>query len=194
MRTIAFTDRALVVLATALLWSGCLIGRSAVAQEFRIETDVFLDDQKEPVVETLTIFANGVVYDFLLTGAEEITLLDRPRNRLVLMDSKRKVKTELTMDAIVAFVAEMKAHMNDEQRKSLLGDGAEVTVDEGDGALVLSNDRVTYRAEGMVPADKAAVLQYQEFADWYARLNALRGNLPPFFCAFNSTRPSPNAD
>ena len=96
------------------------------------------------------------------------------------MDSKRKVKTELTMDAIVAFVAEMKAHMNDEQRKSLLGDGAEVTVDEGDGALVLSNDRVTYRAEGMVPADKAAVLQYQEFADWYARLNALRGNLPPF--------------
>ena len=46
MRTIAFTDRALVVLATALLWSGCLIGRSAVAQEFRIETDVFLDDQK----------------------------------------------------------------------------------------------------------------------------------------------------
>lgn len=149
------------------------------AQEFRIETDVFLDDAKQPVVETLTIFTNGVVYDFLLTGVEEITLFDRHRNRLVLMDTKRKVKTELTMDGILSFVAEMKAQMNDEQRKTLLGDEAEVTTNE-EGWLVLTNDRVIYRAECVTPKDKAAAREYQEFADWYARLNALRGNLPPF--------------
>ncbi len=149
------------------------------AQEFRIETDVFLDDQKEPQVETLTIFTEGVVYDFLLTGVEEITLFDRERNRLVLMDTKRKVKTELTMDSMLSFVAQMKSQLNDAQREFLLGEDKEAVTDD-DGWLKLANDRVTYRAEGIEPKEKSAVLEYQQFADWYARLNAMRGNLPPF--------------
>ncbi len=166
-----------LVLGIALL-SACTPTRG-FAQEFRIETDVFVDDEKEPVVETLTIFANGVVYDFLLTDVQEITLFDRARNRLVLMDTKRKVKTELTMDSIVGFIAQMRAQLTDDQREFLLSGTAEAVTDEDDW-LKLANDRVTYRAECIKPKEEAAVMEYQEFADWYARLNAMRGNLPPF--------------
>ncbi len=83
-----------------------------LAEEFRIETDVFVNQAKEPAVQTLTIFSGGVVYDFLLTGVEEITVFDRDRNRLVLLDTKRKVKTELTLDRILTYVAQMKTQLS----------------------------------------------------------------------------------
>ena len=72
MRSVAIS-LAVICLVNAL---GVFLSRVA-GQEFRIETDVFVDEQKEPIVETLTIFSDGVVYDFLLTGVEEITLFDR---------------------------------------------------------------------------------------------------------------------
>ena len=150
------------------------------AGEFRIETDVFVDDGKEPVVETLTVFTDGVVYDFLRTGVEEITVFDRDRNRLVLLDAQRKVKTELTLDTILSYVAKMKAQLTEENQEFLLGEQMEVTEGE-DGWLTLTNGRVTYRAEGMAPKSKELAAEYQQFADWYARLNAMRpGNSPPF--------------
>lgn len=175
MRMVTVTH---LVLGTALIsgWYGATPG---IAEEFRIETDVFVDDEKEPRVETLTIFDNGVVYDFLLTDVEEITLFDRERNRLVLMDTKRKVKTVLSMAAMTAFTAQLKAQLNPQQRKFLLNEAGDATKDE-EGWLVLANERVVYRAECIKPKIASAVMEYQQFADWYARLNAMRGNLPPF--------------
>jgi hypothetical protein len=96
------------------------------------------------------------------------------------MDTKRKVKTELALDSIVDCVAGMRAHLNNERGRFLLGDSAEVTTDD-EGWLLLANQRVVYRAQCIKPKDKATALEYQEFADWYARLNAMRpGNMPPF--------------
>ncbi|MGM0486271.1 MAG: hypothetical protein ACQESR_05860 [Planctomycetota bacterium] len=165
-------------LTTVLIlgWFGATPG---VAREFRIETDVFVGKGKEPVSETLTIFSDGVVYDFLLTGVEEITLFDRDRNRLVLIDTQRKVKTVLTMDDIVTFVAKMKAQLADKQEGFLVSGSGDAVI-EDDGWLKLANGRVAYRAKCVKPKEKATALEYQEFADWYARLNAMRGNLPPF--------------
>ncbi len=162
-----------------ILWLFVGVAAPILAEDFRMETDVFLDDQKEPCVQTLTIFTNGLVYDFLLTGDEEITLFDREHNRLVLMDTKRKIKTNLTMDSILSFVAQMKAKLNETQRKYLVDDATEAVTDS-DGWLKLANERVEYRAETVAPKDKSAVLEFQQFADWYARLNAMRGNLAPF--------------
>jgi hypothetical protein len=150
------------------------------AEEFRIETDVFVDDGKEPAVQTLTIFTDGVVYDFLLTGVEEVTVFDGDRNRLVLLDTKRKVKTELTLDGILTYIAQMKAHLSEGDQEFLLGQEMKSVTDD-EGWLSLSNGRVSYRAEGTTPKSKDAASEYQQFADWYARLNAMRqGNSPPF--------------
>lgn len=150
------------------------------AQEFRIETDVFVDDQKEPVQETLTIFFDGIVYDFLLTGVEEITVFDSQRNRLVLMDERRQVKTELAMSAILSYTAQMETRLGEPDKQYLLGKEVRTNVEDG-GWLTMANDQVTYRAEGIEPKDPHVAAQYQQFADWYARLNAMRmGNLPPF--------------
>ena len=156
------------------------LSATASAEEFRIETGVFVDEETEPVVETLTIFSDGIVYDFLLSGVEEITLFDRKRQRLVLMDTQRRVKTELSTDSILGFVAQMQAHLNEAQRAFLLAEQLEVETDDPE-TIRLSNERVAYLAKGTTPRNHEASLEYQQFADWYARLNAMRiGNLPPF--------------
>jgi hypothetical protein len=153
---------------------------NAGAEEFRIETDVFVDEETKPVVETLTIFSDGIVYDFLQSGVEEITLFDRQRKRLVLMDTQRRVKTELSTDSILGFVAQMQAHLNEAQRAFLLAEQLEVKTEDPE-TITLSNDRVAYHAKGQSPTRHQAAMEYQQFADWYARLNAMRiGNLPPF--------------
>jgi hypothetical protein len=176
-----FSMRSIRVALIGLIWMACAgPALNGLAEEFRIETDVFVDNGKEPAVETLTIFSGGVVYDFLLKGAEEITVLDRDHDRLVLLDPKRKVKAELTLDGILTYVAQMKTHLSEADREFLLGAEMKAVTDE-EGWLSLSNGRVTYRAEGITPKPKNAAAEYQQFADWYARLNAMRpGNSPPF--------------
>ncbi len=163
--------------AVVAFWLGMVLVGSG--QDFRIETELFLNDEKEPFQETLTVFTEGRIWDFLRQGDQEITLFDRDRNRLVLMDPKRKMKTELTMDAILSFAAQMKAEFNETQREFLLDENIEAVTDE-QGWLTLANDRISYRVELTEPKEKSVVLEYQQFADWYARLNAMRGNLPPF--------------
>ena len=161
----------------AVMLTTCL---NVSAEEFRIDTDVFVDEEVEPVIETLTIFSDGIVYDFLLNGVEEITLFDRKRQRLVLMDTQRRVKTELSTDSILGFVAQMQAHLNEAQRAFLLAEELEIN-SEDEEWISLGNDRVAYRAKGTKPKMHEAALEYHQFADWYARLNAMRvGNLPPF--------------
>lgn len=173
--------RVSALLLSGLMLAGltCFASRCA-AEDFRIETDVFVDDGKEPVVQTRTIFADGIVYDFLLTGVEEITVFDLDRKRLVLLDTQRKVKTELSLEGILSYVAQMRVQLTDGNHEFLLAAEMKAT-DAEDGWLELTNGRVTYRAEGTAPKSKETAAAYQQFADWYARLNAMReGNPPPF--------------
>jgi len=145
-----------------------------------METAIYRAGDKTPVAETLTIFTDGIVYDFLLGNAREMTMFDRTHDRIVLLDPARQVKAELSTEAILAFVAKMKTRLDDVQRRYLNGAGMTLET-EADGWIKLSNDRVIYRARGVRPKESSATLEYRQFADWYARLNAMRlGNLPPF--------------
>ena len=63
-------------------------GNVALAEEFRVDTDVYLEGEgKEPIAETLTLFSNGLIYDFILTGSEEITIFDVDRGHIVMLDT-----------------------------------------------------------------------------------------------------------
>ena len=144
------------------------------AQEFRVETDVFVGNQKKPVAQNLTLFTSGLVYDFPLMGPSEIA---------VLLDTERKVKTTLTTQELLEFTASMKAQAQDAD--GVVGFAVrpqfDQTFDQPTGWLTLSSKLMTYRLKGSPPKQPAAVDIYRQFADWYARLNATRpGNLPPF--------------
>jgi hypothetical protein len=158
-------------------------------QDFRIDTEVFVGDKKEPVAETLTLFSNGLVYDFIITGPEEITMLDLARGRLTLIDTTRRIKCGLATQDVLSYILAFDTHAA-ENGDPLFAFAAspkfETTVEEfaENGQqlvrLRLSGRPLTYEAVGRRPERPEAVRALRSFADWYARLNAMRpGNLPP---------------
>lgn len=174
-------SRSQLLLGLLLLGGG--IPLATRAQEFRVETDVFVGSQKKPVAQSLTLFTSGLVYDFPLMGPSEIAVLDPSRGRFVLLDTQRKVKATLTTQELLEFTASMKAQAQDAD--GVVGFAVNPqftqTFDQPTGWLTLSSKLLTYRLKGSPPKQSAAVDVYRQFADWYARLNATRpGNLPPF--------------
>ncbi len=174
--------KALWIPALSLL-AGQVPAAAAMAEDFRIETDVFLGGEKEPVAQNVTLFSGGLVYDFPLIGPQEITVFDEARGRFVLLDVPRKTKTTLTTQELLQTTAAIKV-----QAQELDGVFAfaadpqfQSEADGADGWLTLSSSLLSYRAKGIKPKLAATADAYRDFADWYARLNATRpGNLPPF--------------
>jgi len=174
--------KALWIPALSLL-AGQVSPTSAMAEDFRVETDVFLGGEKEPVAQNVTLFSGGLVYDFPLIGPQEITVFDGARGRFVLLDVPRKTKATLTTQELLQTTAAIKV-----QAQELDGVFAfaadpqfKCDTDGQDGWLTLSSSLLSYRAKGTQPKLAATADAYRDFADWYARLNATRpGNLPPF--------------
>ncbi|MFO0818748.1 MAG: hypothetical protein U1A77_12450 [Pirellulales bacterium] len=153
------------------------------AQEsFRVETDIFVGKQTEPL-QYLTLFTDRIVYDFRVTKPEEITIYDWDRHRIVLIDPARKWKATLVTDEVLGFTAALKTHVSESNpvfyaaTHPNFGEVAETE----DGWFSLANKHITYRFKGAPPKNAESVARYREFADWSARLSAMRpGNLPPF--------------
>jgi hypothetical protein len=176
-------DAAMVYKQCWVLVAACCMSMmtSLVAQEFRIETEVFVGDSTEPVSESLTIFAGEVVYDFLLGDSEEITIFDINRGRIMLLDPRQQVKAELSTVDLLQFCEAIKNRTAKEFDAALFAPLFQQSFDEERSLLTLTSDRMTYAVKGMAPKQPEATQRYQQFADWYARLNALKpGNLPPF--------------
>ena len=169
-----------LVFVSSISFIGQVTGQEL--QGFRVVTEVFKEKQKEAVSDTLTLFTDELVYDFLLNDPEEVTILDVRRNRIVLLDKKRSFQFELKTSDLLQFTAEMKAIATDPKvaKKEWFEPRFTEKFDEQKGELVLQGKMLTYRTQGLKPKLPNAVRRYREFADWYARLNAMRGGPPPF--------------
>lgn len=158
------------------------VGPAATAAdgEFRCDSEVFVGKEKNPVQQTLTIFTGSLAYDFLLTEPEETTLYDFNRGEVRLLDKARKVRTTILADDLLRFTA---AYKTTKAESELFNFARQPSFEEtfATDVLMLAAPALSYRVTctkgSIVGADK----RYREFADWSARLNAMRpGNLPPF--------------
>jgi hypothetical protein len=160
----------------------------AIAQEFRIDTEIFIGKEREPAAETLTLFSNGLIYDFLLSKPEEITLFDPLRGRFTLLDPIRKVRCGLSTQEVLDYVLALETHAV-EAKDPLFAFAAKPTFtptveeyEENGQQLVrvaLSAKPLEYTVVARKPERPEAVRAVRSFSDWFARLNAMRGNLPP---------------
>lgn len=158
--------------------------------EFRVDTEVFKNDDKKPILEQLTIFAaDGTVYDFSLTAPPETTVFDPRHGRFTLLDESHKTKAVVSTQELLQFCLALGAQAA-QQKDRLFAFCAvpefETTKNEIDRSgqkmveLRLMAKPLSYVAIGQKPPQPDAVKAYRHFADWCARLNATRaGNLPP---------------
>ncbi len=172
----------LFVLAFAL---GSMLA-TAHGDDFRVETRVYIEKEEAPAFETLTVFAGDVAYDFVVGSTDQVdakivTVFDQRRGRIVLLDGQRKIQTELTTQ----WLADFAAAIRDKRGENAAGTGLftpvfSVSYEEAEQQLTMTSDDLTYRVSGETPKDPTAAERYSAFADWFARLNAARGNIPPF--------------
>jgi hypothetical protein len=158
---------------------------SAEAQSFRVETKLYLNDQRADSNETLTLFDDGRTYDFIFDADQhpsEITIYDVKNSRFYLLDIGREIRTEITAAELATFSGAMKQRAETESNsiREIVVPQFEEEFSDTTGKLVLSSPRIVYE----VKCQRAGVdeaRQYNRFADWYSRLNATQpGNPPPF--------------
>ncbi len=176
----------------ALACCVCLVSGTTLGQEFRIETKIFVGNEKVPVSKNLTLFVDGKVYDFLLTSPEEITVLDPQRSQFILLDVSRKLRTTINKDVLTQFSAKLKlraAKSKDPLVAFSASPDFEVKETEDTTDIDFIAKEISYRVQSDKSRDDAAARAYWRFADWYARLNATRlGAKPPHARLFINNR------
>jgi hypothetical protein len=156
----------------------------ARSDDFRVESKVFDGKNKQPSSENVTLFRAGVVYDYL-ADPPQVAVFDNAKNRFILLDTERKLRTELKTAEVLAFSGQLQAQAaksSSEIIKFLAEPKFESTFDAESGQLVLTSSLLSYRVSTAKPKIAEFANQYREFSDWYARLNAITspGSTPPF--------------
>ncbi len=169
-----FLSKALTL--AMVLCSSPVTGQTPLGQSpFRIDTDVYLDITKPPVIQTLTIHSDGVFYDFDNTksGADKhITVIDPARNRIVLLNPSKKQKAELNTTQLETQVLSASQQMTAKQRESMTSSrGIERDADTGE--IVIRSKSMEYRASIQKVENPDVANLYCQFANWSARLNAI---------------------
>jgi hypothetical protein len=157
----------------------------AQSQDFRIETNVFVGDESEPISHTVTLFSAGVVYDFVDDPAQTAVFRHPSAGRpgqFILLDPEGQRRTEISTERIERLMKKL-SRWAEKQENELLKFSAkpefEESFDKETGQLTLSSPVWTYHV-ATVPADEAtAMARFREFSDWYARLNTMMHGTPP---------------
>lgn len=169
----------------AILLSGMFAWLSpAAAEQFRVDNKIYLGDDKEPQIESSTIFFGDVVYDYLVRPSE-VTIFDHSHDRFVLLDLSRRVKTEVSTQHVREFNARLKqwaSSQPDAFTKFLSAPEFETQYDHQSGELTYSSPWVIYRLTTVDAENESVARQYAEFSDWYSQLNTMLnpGARPPF--------------
>jgi hypothetical protein len=161
----------------------------------RVESELFVNGKSEPVARSLTLFRNGVAWDFLELPAaadageelqlSEIVLHDPARERMVVVDPVRNLKTTVEavrLERLGVSLAKWARGADDRLVRWAGGPDFDSGLEETDAGFELVGPRVKYAvAHTAAPSDDAAAA-YRRFADTAILLRALLhpGGLPPF--------------
>ena len=158
-----------------------------IAQDFRIETEVFRGEENELISENLTLFAGDLILDFMLPAdrtrfPEEIVIFQSRQKKFVLLNTRRKIRTEIFEGEILQMLAALQnSTIVDDKNRFLFHPVFEERFDRSSGILTLESEQLTYRVKGSRPKDDNTLHKYYEFIGQFARLNATDPRrMPPF--------------
>jgi hypothetical protein len=164
----------------------------------RVESELFTSAEERPVARSLTLFHDGVAWDFLelpdggdsTTDDEgmrlvEIVLHDPARERVVVVDAVHRRKTEIPLirlERLSVSLAKWARSSDDRLVRWAGGPDFASGLREEEGRLELAGPRVRYAVSHAVADSPEAAVTYRRFADTAILLKALLhpGGIPPF--------------
>ena len=178
--------RKYVYLKTLVVMTISTLAVPCVSQEFRIETDIYVDQNQKPISENLTLFNDEAVFDFQLAKKSEtpveVIVYTFSDKKFVLLDPSRKIKYVADQEKLEHFVQSMRNDKEFRERLPFLFEPKFEEKYDGKGSwLTLKAKNIQYRCKGESHSDKKAMARYFEFIDQYAILNVTDPKkLPPF--------------
>ncbi len=157
------------------------IGRGAWAEDFRVESKVYVGKE---VTTSVAVFNSGRVYDFI-SDPDEVTIFDPPGQKFVILNASRHVKTEVSLADVDQFAQKIKTEATARPVPLLVFLAAptfEESFDEATGMLTLTSEWMDYEVKTAKPRHAGAASMYADFSNWQTKLNAMMnpGSLPPF--------------
>ena len=180
------------VVAACLLLPRAMDAAESRPCEMRVETLLYADSGDEPVARSLALFHEGVAWDFLELPAGhdgatvgEIVLHDPSRERVLVIDPVRQVKTQVELIQLERLsVSLAKWARGDDDRLVRWAGGPDFSsgMTDTDDGLELVGPRVRYAVAYEPAPDREAAGRYRRFADTAILLRALLqpGGIPPF--------------
>lgn len=196
------------LLAIVVGWLG-LAGLESVAETpgepaafpgtlaMRVESELFTAAEEQPVARSLTLFHEGVAWDFLELPDEEaaaddegmrlieIVLHDPARERVVVIDPVNRRKTEIPLirlERLSVSLGKWARASDDRLVRWAGGPDFASGLSEKEGQLELAGPRVRYAVAHAAADSPEAAVTYRRFADTAILLKALLhpGGIPPF--------------
>lgn len=156
------------------------------AADFRIETLVYAAEEKDPASESVTLFTNGVAYDFR-DADHRVTIFrpgvaDKP-GRFLLLDTEREIRTEIGADQVAIVMTKLRrwASLQKDPFLRFTGDPVfEESFDTATGELRMTSEQMSYRLVTMPVANEQTMSELRAFLDAFSQLHTLlEAGLPP---------------
>lgn len=175
-----------VVHSIAISQSGPVSLSAAQAQSgpgFRIETDVMLADQVEPFLQTVTLFSDGIAYDYSRSEPHRVTVFHPAQNRIVFLDQQREIQSLVNLQELQTFMEKAKAELANSSLAQALQDAQIAVIDEAEQRAIVGQRFVRYEASFQKTDSEGVAQAYTEFANASAYINSWQApdRNPPSF-------------
>lgn len=164
--------RFLILTATVLLLAFFVSG-AAVAQQFKIESQIYVGDQDQPSSSNVTMFSDGLVFDFQTKGTQshEVTILQPKQHQTILLDRLRRMKLVLDDVQLIKMADALRRETSqDKSAGFLVNERFEETISFDNGTVTLKSPSVEYTLRGSRPADLKVFPIYSNFIEAFTRL------------------------
>jgi hypothetical protein len=139
------------------------------------------------VSQNITLFSQGLVYDFQLSNDAqsklvEIAIFDTRKRTIVLLDTHRQIRLEMPDLQLLKIVDGVRRETVQDKRSSfLVEDTFDEDIDWSTNWVTLTSDQIEYRFKGAQPKDASVLPQYYDFLHNFTMLIASDPTkVPPF--------------
>lgn len=147
--------------------------KSINAQQFKIESQIYVNGEDQPSSSNVTMFSDGLVFDFQTKGTQshEVTILQPKQHQTILLDRLRRMKLVLDDVQLIKMADALRRETSqDKQAGFLVNERFEETISLDNGAATLKSPTIAYSIRGSRPVDIKVFPIYSNFIEAFTRL------------------------
>jgi hypothetical protein len=176
----AMVQRYLMLLLAVAFSASSSIAQSGNEQkvkevlEFRIDTDVYLDQSKPPVSSTKTIFLRNRIIDWD-DAKRRMLSIDLASQQIELADFSTQRRCRIDMRVLESRMSNLRSQLTPEQVQAWSSTAQPVP--DGEGYERIQSGNLMYRFKAIHPKHPQMAIDYSEFANWTVQVSAI---YPPY--------------